>query len=58
MTDAEKLRNYDQVVEIIDRQFALMTHQQQEAVRLEFIEASKVFAYRKIAFLITGIDPL
>jgi hypothetical protein len=56
MTDAQKLADYDRIVEIIDDQMALEKHQIKRNVSSEGIQFSRADAYRHIVVAVKGID--
>ena len=56
MTGAQKIADYDRIVEIIDDQMALEKHQVQRNVRFDGIQFSRADAYRHIVVAAKGID--
>jgi hypothetical protein len=58
MTDAEKAERYDQIAAVVEDHFSLMGFQQANNASSYNIEFAKVNAYRKIAEIVTGVDPL
>jgi hypothetical protein len=58
MTDAQKIADYDRIVEIIDDQIALEKHQVKNNMRPEGIQFSRADAYRHIVVAVKGVDIL
>jgi hypothetical protein len=56
MTDAQKIADYDRIVEIIDDQMALEKHQIKQDVNFDGMQFSRADAFRQIVIAAKGID--
>lgn len=58
MTDAEKLSDYQRIVEIIEEQLALQRHLRQKRANFEQVQFSQVDAYSHIVDIVAGRSAL
>jgi hypothetical protein len=56
MTDAQKLADYDRIIEIIEDQVALEKHQIEQDGNFDGMQFSRADAYRHIVVAVKGID--
>jgi hypothetical protein len=58
MTDAEKLAEYDRLVELLEDRIALEKHFRKKRASLQTIQDVRVDAYLEVVKLIIGVDVL
>jgi hypothetical protein len=58
MTDAEKLAEYDRLVELLEDRIKLEKHFRRKRASIQTINAVRVEAYLEVVKLIIGVDVL
>jgi len=58
MTDAQKLAEYDRLVELLEDRIKLENHYREKRASFQTIDAVRIDAYLEVVKLIIGVDVL